>query len=452
MESVMQTRSVSEAIKGGDFDKAFCLRDAYFKANYRLVESLKVRHDRREHEKRFNIGLINVGAPCGGMNSANRAVVHYCLNQGHRILGIYNGFHGLEGSEVKDLTWADVDNWASTGGSELGTNRHLPENDLGEIACQLQKFEISALIIIGGFEAFISVTQLARNRHLYPAFAIPIICLPATVSNNVPGTDFSVGSDTALNSVMDMCDCIKQSASSSRKRLFVVDVQGGHCGFLATVSSLITGSTYSYIHEEGVRLADLMREANHLKNRFSEDKRQGRIILRNEFCSDTYSAEVMSKIFEEEAEGSFDCRWVSLGHIVQGGRPSPLDRIRATRLAVMAVNYIEAFLCPERLSDGLSAQYSKMKSDEISEYFDNLDYINSFQDDNSNLCCNETLKLLSSNSKLAAAVIGIHGPEIKCTSAVELLEKHTILKYRIPKNQWWYALRKINRIMAKYTE
>ena len=174
--------------------------------------------------------------------------------------------------------------------------------------------------------------------------------------------------------------------------------------------------------------------------------------MRNEFCSDTYSAEVMSKIFEEEAEGSFDCRWVSLGHIVQGGRPSPLDRIRATRLAVMAVNYIEAFLCPERLSDGLSAQYSKMKSDEISEYFDNLDYINSFQDDNSNLCCNETLKLLSSNSKLAAAVIGIHGPEIKCTSAVELLEKHTILKYRIPKNQWWYALRKINRIMAKYTE
>jgi len=129
-----------------------------------------------------------------------------------------------------------VDSWVSMGGSELGTNRHLPENDLGTIACQLQKFEISALVIIGGFEAFISVTQLARNRHLYPALAIPIICLPATVSNNVPGTDFSIGSDTALNSIMDMCDCIKQSASSSRKRLFVVDVQGGHCGYLATVA------------------------------------------------------------------------------------------------------------------------------------------------------------------------------------------------------------------------
>lgn len=450
MESVIQTRSVAEAIKSGEFEKAFCLRDAYFKANYRLVESLKVRHDTKEIDKQFNIGLINVGAPCGGMNSANRAVVHYCLNQGHRILGIGNGFHGLESGEVKELTWADVDSWVSMGGSELGTNRHLPENDLGKIACQLQKYEISALVIIGGYEAFISVTQLARNRHLYPALAIPMICLPATVSNNVPGTDFSIGSDTALNSIMDMCDCIKQSASSSRKRLFVVDVQGGHCGYLATVSSLITGGTYSYIHEEGVRLADLMRESKHLKNRFSEDKRQGRIILRNEFCSETYSAEVMSKIFEEEAEGTFDCRWVSLGHIVQGGRPSPLDRIRATRLAVMAVNYIEVFLCPDRLSESVKSQYLKMKSDEISAYSDNLECIQSFTD--GEVISNETVKLLGSNSKLAAAVIGIHGPDIKCTSAVELIEKATILKYRIPKVQWWIPLREINRIMAKYSE
>ena len=244
-----------------------------------------------------------------------------------------------------------------------------------------------------------------------------------------------------------MCDCIKQSASSSRKRLFVVDVQGGHCGYLATVSSLIAGGTYSYIHEDGVKLADLMREAKHLRNRFSEDKRQGRIILRNEFCSNTYSAEVMSKIFEEEAEGSFDCRWVSLGHIVQGGRPSPLDRIRATRLAVMAVNYLESFLCPERLPENIKDQFLKIKTIEIATHSKDLDFseINAEHD-------NEMVRLLSSNSKLAAGVIGIHGPEFKCTSAVELSENETLMKYRIPKNQWWYPLRKINRIMAKYSE
>lgn len=458
MESVLQTRSVADAIKAKDFDKAFCLRDAYFKANYRLVESLQVRLNESNSGKKTNIGLVNVGAPCGGMNSANRAVVHYCLNQGYRISGIYNGFHGLESGDVRDLTWADVDSWVSMGGSELGTNRHLPENDLGLIACQLQKFEISALVIVGGFEAFIAVTQLAQNRHLYPAFSIPIICLPATVSNNVPGTDFSIGSDTALNSIMDMCDCIKQSASSSRKRLFVVDVQGGHCGYLATLASIVTGSTYSYIHEEGVRLSDLMREAKHLRNRFSEDKRQGRIILRNEFCSNTYSAEVMSKIFEEEAEGSFDSRWVSLGHIVQGGRPSPLDRIRGTRLAVMAVNYIEAFLCPEKLPNSVKELYRTVTSEELSDFSDNLGSIKSVASDeksSSDLpenCYNEALNIIGSNSKIAAAVIGIHGPEIKCTSAIELLEKSTILKYRIPKNQWWYPLRQINRIMAKYSD
>jgi 6-phosphofructokinase 1 len=448
MESVMKTRSVSVAIKSGDFKTAFNLRDAYFKANYQLVESLKVRHDRIDYDKTFNIGLINVGAPCGGMNSANRAVVHYCLNQGHRILGIYNGFHGLEAGEVKELSWADVDSWVSMGGSELGTNRHLPENDLGNIACQFQKYGISALVIIGGFEAFVSIMQLSKNRHIYPAFAIPMICLPATVSNNVPGTDFSIGSDTAVNSIMEMCDCIKQSASSSRKRLFVVDVQGGHCGYLATVSGLITGATYSYIHEDGVRLEDLMRESKHLRNRFSEDKRQGRIILRNEFCSDTYSAEVMSKIFEEEAEGSFDSRWVSLGHIVQGGRPSPLDRIRGARMAVMAVNYIEAFLCPERLAKSVYEEYIGIKNVEIEGYLDNLEHAESNEDPASS----ELLQLLGSNSKIAAAVIGIHGPDIKCTSAVDLAEKATIMKYRIPKNQWWYSLRKINRIMAKYSD
>lgn len=448
MECVMQTRSVSEAIKEKDFDKAFSLRDLYFKSNYRMIKSLKVRYQNNTvQSSRFNIGLINVGAPCGGMNTANRAVVHYCLNQGHRITGIFNGFNGLELGDVKELTWADVDCWVSKGGSDLGTNRHLPENDLGMVACQLQKYEISALIIIGGYEAFVSVLQLTQNRSLYPAFAIPIICLPATVSNNVPGTDFSIGSDTALNSIMEMCDCIKQSASSSRKRLFVVDVQGGYCGYLATISCLITGGTYSYIHEEGVRLSDLMRESQHLKARFSEDKRQGRIIIRNEFCSDTYSAEVMSKIFEEEAEGSFDCRWVSLGHIVQGGRPSPLDRIRGTRLAVMAVNYLESFLCPERLPEGVKEKFIGIKENEMMAYANGPNVT-----DNDCLFENPLTNLLSHNTKLAAAVVGIHGPDIECTSAVELSEKSTVKKYRIPRQQWWYPIRSLNRVMAKYYE
>lgn len=326
---------MADAIKQLNFDEAFNLRDAYFKSNYQMISSLQVSNERDSQftpassPSKFTVGLINVGAPCGGMNTANRAIVHYCLNRGHAIKGIFNGFSGLLTDDVRELKWSDVDGWVSQGGSELGTNRHLPDDgagseSLGKTAMKLQEHKVDALVLVGGFEAFTALLQLAKNRHLYPAFAIPMICLPATVSNNVPGTDFSIGSDTALNSIMEMCDCIKQSASSSRKRLFVVDVQGGYCGYLATVSCLIAGGAYSYIHEEGVQLSDLLRESKHLRSRFADDKRQGRLIIRNERCSPTYTAEVMSKIFEQEAQGSFDSRWVSLGHIVQGGRPSPL--------------------------------------------------------------------------------------------------------------------------------
>jgi len=412
-----------------------------------MVQSLKVQHEKVAAmaqqnlggEKRFKIGLINVGAPAGGMNTANRAVVHYCLNQGHEVLAIMNGFRGLKQDEVKTLYWTDVDWWVSKGGSELGTNRTLPAEDLGSVACQMQKYEFDALIIIGGFEAFQALLQLTRARATYPVFGIPMICLPATVSNNVPGTEFSIGSDTALNSIMSMCDCIKQSASSSRKRLFVVDVQGGYCGYLATISCLISGGLYSYIHEEGVRLEDLLRESRHLRDRFAEDKRQGRLIIRNEFCSKTYSADVMSKIFEEEAEGLFDCRWVTLGHIVQGGRPSPLDRIRATRLAVMSVNYLEAFLCPERLPPMVKKHFDvirgfEMVSLEEAPYTHNtpLHYY------------------LAQNKRAAAVVIGIHGPEVDFTSVIDLAESATDMKLRIPKHQWWMYLRRLNRILAKY--
>lgn len=413
--------------------KAFELRDAYFKLNYQLISCLQVKgsHEQQKASK-FCIGLINVGAPCGGMNTANRAVVHYCLNRGHRIKGIFNGFSGLEADDVRDLEYGDVDGWASQGGSQLGTNRHVPGADLGLTAMKLQAHGIDALVVIGGFEAFAALLQLANHREQYPAFQIPMICVPATVSNNVPGTDFSIGSDTALNSIMDMCDCIKQSASSSRKRLFVVDVQGGNCGYLATVSCLIAGGTNSYIHEEGVRLRDLLRDSQHLRSRFADDKRQGRLIIRNEFCSDTYSAEVMSKIFEEEAEGSFDSRWVSLGHIVQGGRPSPLDRIRATKLAVLAVNYLESLACPETLSPPFKEIFMRRREAEIKSGEDE-DEDEGYYDD-------------------TAVVVGIHGPEVIFTPVQKLADHSTIMKHRIPKQQWWMSLRKLNRILAKYPE
>ena len=179
-----------------------------------------------------------MGAPAGGMNAATRAAVRYCLRQGHTPLAIHNGIRGLLDDNVDELSWLHVDGWMTRGGSELGTNRTLPDVDLGAVAAQFQKYDFDAFFLIGGFEAFKSLLILEDARKHYPAFHIPMVHLPATISNNVPLTEYSLGSDTSLNALVDACDAIKQSASASRNRVFVVETQGGKCGYIATMGAL----------------------------------------------------------------------------------------------------------------------------------------------------------------------------------------------------------------------
>lgn len=172
------------------------------------------------------------------MNAATRAAVRYCLRQGHKPFAINNGFVGLLDDNVIQLSWLGVDNWMTRGGSELGTNRKLPDIDLGAVAAKFQQYNFHGFIMIGGFEAFSSLQILEQGRKYYPAFNIPMAHLPATISNNVPLTEFSLGSDTSLNALVDACDAIKQSASASRNRVFVVETQGGKCGYIATMGAL----------------------------------------------------------------------------------------------------------------------------------------------------------------------------------------------------------------------
>lgn len=180
------------------------------------------------------------------MNAATRTAVRFCVNRGHIPLAIYNGFQGLLEDNVKPLTWLEVDNWTTRGGSELGTNRSLPDIDLGEVASRLQEHKVDGLLLIGGFEAFSSLLILEKGRDMYPSLNIPLVHLPATISNNVPVTEFSLGSDTSLNSLIDACDAIKQSASASRNRVFVVETQGGQCGYIATMGALAVGFSSSF--------------------------------------------------------------------------------------------------------------------------------------------------------------------------------------------------------------
>ena len=139
--------------------------------------------------------------------------------------------------EVKPIGWADVSGWVAEGGALLGTKRTLPEENYEACAEQMRKFNIQGLVVIGGFEAFQAVLQLAENREKFKEFRIPMVVLPATISNNVPGTDFSIGADTALNEITEICDRIRQSAQGTKRRVFIVETMGG--GWLAVAVPVV---------------------------------------------------------------------------------------------------------------------------------------------------------------------------------------------------------------------
>ncbi|KAJ3484473.1 hypothetical protein NLJ89_g11977 [Agrocybe chaxingu] len=198
--------------------------------------------------------------------------------------------------------------------------------------------------MIGGFEAFNALMILEEGRKYYPAFHIPMTHLPATISNNVPMTEYSLGSDTSLNALVDACDAIKQSASASRDRVFVVETQGGKCGYIATMGALAVGASLVYTPEDGMGLDMLRRDVRFLKTRYSLDlpgKSEGRLVIRNESASQVYTTSVLTKMFIEEGGSLFDARSASLGHTLQGGVPSPIDRARAARLSLKCMVFIE---------------------------------------------------------------------------------------------------------------
>lgn len=350
MEAVALTKKVADCIGKKDFDGAMELRDQEFSEhlrNFLTINTADLDEPRHPAEKRLNFAVISVGAPAGGMNAALRAAACYCFSRGHKLYAIHNGWSGLARHEsVRDLTWIEVEEWANKGGCEIGTNRALPEVDLGMIAYYFQKYKFDGLMIIGGFEAYNSLHQLEEARAAYPAFRIPMVVLPATISNNVPGTEYSLGTDTCLNALVEYNDVIRQSASSTRRRVFVVEVQGGNSGYIAAYTALVCGAYAVYTPEEGISFAQLGSDIKFLKKCFAADQgreRAGRLIIRNEKASKTFSTEDLTRIIQNEADNKFEAREAIPGHVQQGGSPSPMDRARATRLAIRSMQFLEQY-------------------------------------------------------------------------------------------------------------
>ena len=339
-EAVLKTKKVGEALKSKDFARAFELRDPDFRETYIITFTRELNNINTGQS--HAMGIINVGAPCGGTNAAVHSFVRHLLSLGHKPIGFYGGFEAVVSSDenIRELTWKSVCGWIGKGGSELGTSRYVPKSkDMDRISQIMKKYEIRGMVLVGGYEALKSLKALSKGAEKYESLRISMIHVPATISNNVPGTEYSIGSDTALNMVVECCDKIRQSASST-KRVFIMEIQGRNCGYLSLFGGIAAGASYSYIPEEGISLSDVVYTCNYLKEQFEDDRNRGKLILINEDVSKTYLPETLANIFTDEAAGLFDSKICKPGHLLQGGEPSPRDRIFGFKFAILATNHI----------------------------------------------------------------------------------------------------------------
>ncbi|NWU77259.1 PFKAP protein, partial [Onychorhynchus coronatus] len=408
MECVQMTQEVQKAMDEGRFLEAVRLRGKSFENNLNTYKLLSQKKPDAELPKtNFNVAVLNVGAPAAGMNAAVRAAVRVGITEGHKMFAVIDGFEGFARGKIKEISWGDVGGWTGQGGSILGTKRTLPAKYLEKIAEQMRTNNINALMVIGGFEAYLGLLELSAAREKYDEFCVPMVMVPATVSNNVPGSDFSIGADTALNTITDTCDRIKQSASGTKRRVFIIETMGGYCGYLANMGALAAGADAAYIFEEQFDIRELQANVEHLTEKMKTSIQRG-LVLRNENCNENYTTDFIYQLYSEEGKGVFDCRKNVLGHMQQGGAPSPFDRNFGTKISAKAMQWI---------SKKLKETYRKGK--------------------------------VFANTDDSVCLLGMRRRNLVFQPVVEL-KTETDFVHRIPKEQWWLKLRPLMKILAKY--
>eukprot|EP00831_Metopus_contortus_P080766 TRINITY_DN8337_c0_g1_i4.p2 TRINITY_DN8337_c0_g1~~TRINITY_DN8337_c0_g1_i4.p2 ORF type:complete len:317 (-),score=75.10 TRINITY_DN8337_c0_g1_i4:1650-2600(-) len=252
---------------------------------------------------------------------------------------IRDRYMGLINDDIIEFDWMTVDDWIRKGGTELRTSRHVPRNsDLYMIAKNIEKYNIKGILMIGGMVGYEAVHEMYKHREVFPAFNIPIACIPATINNNLPGSEHSIGADTALNSIIEAIDRIKESSDGSG-RAFVVEVMGRYCGYLTVMSGLASGAEVMYTHEEGITLEGMCKDLERLSKAFKQGRNIA-LIIRNECANDIYNTDFICSLFEEAGGALFDVRKTVLGPIQQGGAPTPYDRVQGTRLAYEGMKFL----------------------------------------------------------------------------------------------------------------
>jgi 6-phosphofructokinase 1 len=274
-----------------------------------------------------NIGLITSGGDAPGMNAAIRAVVRAALFHDIKITGIRRGFEGLINGDYFPMDRRSVSNIIQRGGTILKTARsaHFLEPAGRQAAFeQLKNFDVDALVAIGGDGTFRGAKTFGDE------FDFPIIGLPGTIDNDLVGTDFTIGYDTAINTVINAVDKIRDTAES-HDRLFIVEVMGKDCGMIALRTGIASGAEAILIPENKSGMAKLVdRLENGRKDKTS------RIVIVAEGENEEGGAFEIGRHVKEQFP-HLDTRVSILGHIQRGGKPTCMDRVLASRTGVAAV-------------------------------------------------------------------------------------------------------------------
>ncbi|OIQ24504.1 6-phosphofructokinase [uncultured Vibrio sp.] len=272
------------------------------------------------------IGVLTSGGDAPGMNAAVRGVVRTALSAGIEVYGIYDGYQGLVEDRIEKLDRSSVSDVINRGGTFLGSAR-FPEFKDAAVRQKgienLKKHGIEALVVVGGDGSYMGAKKLTEMGY-------PCIGLPGTIDNDIAGTDYTIGYLTALNTVIDAIDRLRDT-SSSHQRISIVEIMGRHCGDLTLMSAIAGGCEYIITPETGLDKDQLV--AN-IQDGIAKGKKHAIIALTELMMDANELAETIEKATGRETRATV------LGHIQRGGRPTAFDRVLASRMGNYAVHLL----------------------------------------------------------------------------------------------------------------
>lgn len=301
----------------------------------------------------MRVGILTGGGDCPGLNAAIRAIVRRALQDEAEVLGIKNGWRGLVEGDVEPLTRYSITGILPRGGTILGTSRFNPVGDpqsLQLLEQNWKKFGLSALIVVGGDGTLSAALDMWR-QHQYP-----VIGIPKTIDNDLNGTDFTFGFDTAVGVVTDAIDRL-HSTAESHHRVMVVEVMGRHTGWIAAYGGIAGGADVVLVPEHPFKLS---RVCELLKHREEQGRAFSIVVvaedahphpdedfLTPELSKDIYRHDRLGGIGialaqEIERGTGIETRVTKLGYVQRGGSPTPFDRVLATRFGVKAYEMVLA--------------------------------------------------------------------------------------------------------------